>query len=327
MAKFLKVMNKRLTAGSGFVLVAVLWLIMLLSIMAMGLSYSSRQSVRSMSALVGGTQARYLAQGGVQLALANLLNTEAGERLLGDNESVVLELPHGEVELSVIDESGKIDINVAGAELLARLFVSVEVSEEDAEALADAVLDYRDEDDLPGVHGAEDKQYQSADLPWESKDSAFTNVDEMQRVYGMERWIYQAIVPHLTIYSRSKGVNPEVASLQILQALSDDSLSALESYVDQRRENHLEGLAMPESPLIERQFVSRSRGETFTISASGRTPSGQRSAITTTVRLKRGENQETIEILNWQPYRLSPPDSFVSGESPSLYGKANPEPR
>lgn len=301
---------------SGFVLIIVLWLIALLTIMALGLAYSSRQSVRSMGSLVGGTQARYLAEGGVQLAFMNLLSRQPLERLLGDGESIFLQLPGGEVELIVNDEAGKIDLNNASPQLLARLFASFDIPEQDADALADALVDYRDEDDLLGLNGAEDPQYQAAGLPWEARDSAFTDIEELQQVYGMPYWLYKALLPYVTLYGRSTGVNPEVASLQMLVALSDESLGTLEAYIRDRRENHLAGLPLPPPPAMDQQFISRIRGLNLTITAIGKPSSGQESAITTTVQLRRGQNRETIETLAWLPYRL--PTVSTDAERDSL---------
>ena len=173
----------------------------------------------------------------------------------------------------------------------------------DADALADALVDYRDEDDLKGLNGAEDPDYEAAGLPWEAKDSAFTDVEELQQVYGMPRWLYQAVLPYITIYSRARGVNPEVAPLQVLFALSDDSPSSLENYIQDRRDNHLARLPLPPPPAIDRSFVTRARGVTLTLSAIGRSPSGKQAAISTVVRIRRGRNRETIETLNWLPYR------------------------
>ena len=289
---------------SGFVLIIVLWLIALLTIMAMGLAYNSRQSVRSMASLVGGTQARYLAEGGVQMVLMNLLSGESYDRLLGDGETIVLDIPGGVVAVTVVDEAGKVDLNGASAELLMRLFASFELPDEEAESLADAVVDYRDADHLLSLNGAEDAQYLAAGLPWEAKDSAFTGLDELQQVYGMPRWLYKALLPYVTIHGRGKGVNPQLAPLQVLMALSDDSLGSLQTYIEDRRDNHQAGLAMPPSPAIDRQFLSQTRGLTFSISSVGTTQSNQQSAITTVLRLRRGRNRELVETLSWLPYRL-----------------------
>ncbi|MEH6467911.1 MAG: hypothetical protein V7722_09795, partial [Porticoccus sp.] len=60
--------------SNGFALISVLWLIVLLTVIAGGLSYTSRQSTQAMSVLMGGTQARYLADGAAQLVMMNLLS-------------------------------------------------------------------------------------------------------------------------------------------------------------------------------------------------------------------------------------------------------------
>ena len=295
--------DPRAFAPEGFVLVMVLWLIALLTIIALGLAYNSRQAVQGASSITGGIQARYLAEGGVQLALMNLLSREPQDRLLGDGETLDINLPGGAVALTVTDEAGKIDLNTASAEMLSRLFVSFDLSPADADALADALVDYRDEDDLKGLNGAEDPDYEAAGLPWEAKDSAFTDTEELQQVYGMPRWLYQAVLPYVTIYSQARGVNPEVASLQVLFALSDDSPSSLENYIRDRRDNHLARLPLPAPPTMDAAFVTRARGITLTLAATGRSPSGKQAAISTVVRIRRGRNRETIETLNWLPYR------------------------
>jgi len=295
---------------SGFALVAALWLVVLLTVVAVGLSYTNRQAIRSMGALVGGTQARYLAEGGVQLILMSLLARESKDRLLGDGETFPVDLPGGLVNVRVSDESGKIDINTAPAELIARLFNTFDIPEEQASALADALVDFRDEDSLSQLNGAEDEDYLNEGLPWEAKDDLFTSLEELQRVFGMQPWIFQAMLPYVTIHSRQKGVNPEVAPLQVLLALSDESPNALLEYVEQRRESHRDGLALPPAPVIARKFASRSRGVTYTLAAMAQTELGKRASITTTVRLRRSRNRLAIETLDWRPYRVLPPVSL-----------------
>jgi len=290
-------------APAGFVLVMVLWLIALLTIIALGLAYNSRQAVQGASGITGAVQARYLAEGGVQLALMNLLAREPQDRLLGDGETLDINLPGGAVALTVTDEAGKFDLNTASAEMMSRLFVSFDLAPADADALADALVDYRDEDDLKGLNGAEDPDYEAAGLPWEAKDSAFTDIEELQRVFGMPPWLYRAVLPYVTIYSQARGVNPEVAPLQVLFALSDDSPASLENYIRDRRDNHLARLPMPAPPGMDSAFVTRVRGITLSIDATGTSPSGRQAAIATTVRIRRGRNRETIETLDWLPYR------------------------
>lgn len=286
----------------GFALVSVLWLIVLLSVLAMGLSYASRQSTQAMISLVGGTEARYLAEGGVQLVTMNLLSRDPVDRLLADGETIDVALPGGHVEVTVSDENGKVDINAAREPLLARLFYSLDVDQAIADALADAVADFRDEDDLTRLNGAEDADYLAAGLPAGAKDAPFTSVEELQQVLGMTPDIYRAVRPYVTIYSRHQGINPEVAPLQVLIALSDNSPMSLDSYVRFRRANHRSRLPMPDPPVIDRQFLSRTRGVTYSMTAVGITDANQQSGMSTTIRLRRGRSRLSIETIDWQPF-------------------------
>ncbi len=286
----------------GFALVSVLWLIVLLSVLAMGLSYTSRQSTQAMISLVGGTQARYLAEGGVQLVTMNLLSRNAADRMLADGETIDVELPGGHVNVTVTDENGKVDINAARETLLARLFYSLDIDQSIADALADAIADFRDDDDLARLNGAEDSDYLAAGLMAGAKDAPFTSVTELQQVLGMTPEIYRAVLPYITIYSRHQGINPEVASLQVLMAVSDNSPMTLESYIQQRRANHRDKLPMPSPPAIDRQLLSRTRGVTYAMTAIGVTDAGQQSGMSTTIRVRRGRNRMSIETIDWQPF-------------------------
>lgn len=286
----------------GYALIAVLWVLVLLSVLVAGLSASSRQTTKSLEAFAGGVQARYLADGGIQLVILNLLDPLPANRLLGDGQQITVEVDDGKVDVVVTDENGKVDINAANELLLTRLFESLSVDEKKSEQLAAAIADYRDEDDLVRLNGVEDADYLKAGLTYGAKDALFTSVDELKQVLGMDQAIFNAIRPYVTVYAKSQGVNPEVAPLPVLMALSDDSVGMLESYVDQRRQAHKDGLPMPSAPQIDRQFISRTRGVTYSMDAVGFTEKGKQSGVTTTLRVRRGRNQASLEILAWKPY-------------------------
>lgn len=284
----------------GVALLSVLWLLVLLSVIASGLAYSSRQAANGVGSQVGSVEARYLAEGAVQLVLMNLLTRDASQRLLGDNETFEFPLDGGMVEVTLTDENGKVDINLASEALLARLFMSIDLPRDRSDSLAAAVADFRDEDDLSRLNGAEDEDYEAAGYTYGAKNSLFSSVEEMQLVYGMEPWVYQAVLPYITVYARQRGINPEVAPLQVLMAVSDESVPVLESYIDQRRSAHESDLPLPPPPAIERLYVSRTRGITYTLSVVGETELKRRAGVTTTVRLRRGSRRMSIETLKWQ---------------------------
>ena len=290
------------TKEKGLVLVTALWLLLFMSMIASALAWSNRETIRGMAAIKGGVQARYLAEGALQLVYINLLNGRSSERLLADGQVIELKLPGGNVGLKITDENGKVDINGADRALLVRLLYSLDVDSNKADALADAIIDYRDKDDFRHLNGAEDSDYEAAGLAWGAKNALFSSTGELRRVLGMDTALFEALSPHVTIYTRQKGVNPEVASLPVLLAVSSASEYSLQAYIEQRRQNHADGLPLPKAPQVDRRFLSRSRGVTYNLMAAGQTAQGGLSGFSKTVRLRRNKKGATIQTLGWEPY-------------------------
>ncbi len=219
------VMKKRRQAATakqaeqGIALVSVLWVVALLTVVATGLS----ASVRSESRIVGNTisllQAQYAAEGGVELAAMNLLYPQTA-RWPADGSIRSLNIGSVRVRIATFDEAGKIDINHAPAQLLHSLLLQAGVDVDQADLLADAILDWRDRDDFRHLNGAEDSDYRAAGLPYGAKDGLFDSVDELRLVLGMDAEIFATIEPALTVFSGQRGVNPLHASPQVLAAIS-----------------------------------------------------------------------------------------------------------
>jgi general secretion pathway protein K len=70
--------------------------------------------------------------------------------------------------------------------LLEWLLRGLDVSPEKAVALAAAIVDFRDEDDVPGVNGAESAAYRAAGLAQGPKNAPFETVTELDQVLGMD---------------------------------------------------------------------------------------------------------------------------------------------
>lgn len=305
-------MDKRRCGGA--VLITALWLLSLMSLMASALVFANRHTLKGMADITGGIQARYLSEGAIQLVYSNLIKSQESQRLLADGEILNLKLPGGSVQLQVTDEGGKVDLNGADAILLARLLYSINVDMTRADAIADAIVDYRDRDDLRHLNGAEDAEYEAAGLGWGPKNAQFSSIFELRKVLGMDDALFTALQPHVTIYTRQRGVNPMVASLTVLAAVSDDSLFSLENFVEQRRTNHSDGLPLPKPPSVDRRFLSMARGTVYKLSALGEMDNGKTSGLTTIIRLRRARQNAVIETLEWLPY--------VEGGLPDSNGKA-----
>jgi general secretion pathway protein K len=187
---------------------------------------------------IDNAEARALADAGFHQVILAL--TTEGSALPRDGTVREWVFAGGTVMISVQAESGKIDLNRAGPELLAGLFAAAGAV--DPHGLANRVVDFRDADDEPLPGGAEDSDYRAAGLSQDAKDRPFERRDELLQVMGVTREIYDAVAPAVTVYSRSNGVDPATAPAAALAALPGMGQGSAEALAAQRQGRAAEDL-------------------------------------------------------------------------------------
>jgi general secretion pathway protein K len=201
-SKWAEVMRDR--SEEGIALIAVLWMLTLLSIIAAALSLETRSSTRIARNMADNAAARAAAYAGIQRAVLDLEDSTGAptdaRKFRADGTVYAWRFANSTVHISVQDEGSKIGLNEAPEALLAALFASVGVDPGKAQSLADAIADYRDSDDLRRPDGAEEAEYQAAGLAWGPKNAPFQTIEELQQVLGMTPKIYGRVAPDLTIY-------------------------------------------------------------------------------------------------------------------------------
>jgi general secretion pathway protein K len=203
----------------GIALIAVLWALTLLSVIAAALIVETRSSARVARNMADKAATRAAADAGIQRVMLDLMAPEADREFRADGTVYGWPFAGSNVRISLRDENGKVNLNLAAEELLAALFSAVGVDPEKARSLADAVADFRDADHLKHLNGAEEADYRAAGLPWRPKDAPFAEVEELQQVLGMTPGIYELVAPDLTVYTFGATINPELASARLTAAL------------------------------------------------------------------------------------------------------------
>ena len=202
----------------GVVLVLVLWVITLLTVIASGFGFAARTEARLSRNVVDATQARYLARAGVTRALLAALHSDPESRWPADGTVQRFTMAGATVDVTLRDETGLVDLNRAWPVLLQGLFREAGADEATQVSLTDAVLDWRDADDLRQPSGAEDADYWRAGRHYGAKDGAFSTVEELQLVLGMTPDLFRRLEPWLTVHTAS-GVNRAAAPAPVLRAL------------------------------------------------------------------------------------------------------------
>lgn len=204
---------------TGLALVIVIWILTLLSVMAGSFALTMRRESSVSAALTGNARALALAESGLNLAASMLRQPEPEQRWQADGSIYRLAGSESELRIRIMAESGKVDINAAGEELLTAVLSYATADENRQQQLLDAIIDWRDADDEPRPEGAEKKQYRQAGRPYPPGNAPFQSLEELQLVLGMDDELFERIRPWLTVYSGQAEPNKDLAPPELLSVI------------------------------------------------------------------------------------------------------------
>jgi type II secretory pathway component PulK len=229
------VKRNKMGARRGVILIITLWILAILATVSLTYAYYARLDTRMTGYIANSVRARYLAKSGYYRALVYLRDDTLKDMDLLDNEDLIeiededkgfrydayneewfsksealreVEFGQGTFSVNVYDESAKIALNAVPQDLIKDLLMVTGVEEGQAMALSAAIVDWRDEDDLPSDGGDEvdfgeetsEASYYNPEQhkdelkdrgpAYVCKDDVFTDIDELLLVYGMTPEIF-----------------------------------------------------------------------------------------------------------------------------------------
>ncbi|NOT84561.1 MAG: general secretion pathway protein GspK [Methylococcaceae bacterium] len=301
--------TKQRVAQRGLALIVVLWMLTLLMIMASSFSLTIRRETAVLTDVKAVAQARALAEGGINIAMLNLLPPD--EKLRWRSDATLYEITYADapIRIRISDESGKIDINYADPKMLQGVFNQLGLEEEPLAALLAAIVDWRDADDIQSPNGAEKEQYKKAGLKFSPANKPFESIEELQMVMGMKPEFYTQVEPLLTVYSNSNAVNPAKASREVLLTFPNVTPEMVDSYMQQRAENARAGL-----PELAPTWTAPSpnASQVYEVLAEAMPVEGITGAVSAVIRRGPSRQQLPFSILKWQK----------SGVESSLFAEA-----
>ena len=207
----------------GIALVIVLWLIVLLTVIGSSHARNAHIETRLAFNQIDVARAKAMAEAGINHAILELFNSNLTERWRFDGSLNTLTFEHGTVAVNIRDASGLLDLNTTSAIQLDAVLAATDIDDNARVELTDAILDWRDEDNLRHLHGAEDSDYKHAGFVWGARDGAFASVDELRYVLGMTNELFTQLAPYLTVFSGSSEVNLQYAPAWLYTALTGTS--------------------------------------------------------------------------------------------------------
>jgi general secretion pathway protein K len=256
----------------GIVLVTALWVVMLLALFAFVVVETTRAERHIGRNVAEQARLQAVAEAGVARAIMAMLDRQTATPWPIDGTSVTFSYAGVDLTVAIEDEFGKVDLNAATGEMLARLFAAAGSSDHEAKSLADAVEDWRDKDDLRHANGAERDDYRKDDRPYGPRNAALERTAEILQVKGMTADLFARVRPVLTVHSMRQFVDPMTAAPGALAAIRGDRAD----------------VARPEAGNTPLSATARSivslAGRAFTIRVSARKDDGSATQRRTIVR-------------------------------------------
>lgn len=252
-------------SSRGIALVLVMWVLALLTVMALALTQIQRTESALTANQLESARFRAQAEAVVSLVALDLLSTpsttfdDAAMVWIPDGRTRAFQLDGEELLVTLSNDGSKLDLNSITAEQLVSL---MQVTQDELsldiprlEQIADAIVDWRDENNLSMPNGAEDADYEAEGMPYGAADRPFQSVEELQQVLGMSRSIYAAIAPFLRVetgqgnpyaaFSAGQGqgqgsaratgqIDETFAAAPVLAVLNGYSLDNAQQIVEQR---------------------------------------------------------------------------------------------
>ena len=206
-------------AARGIALVLVLWVLALLTVMALALTQVQRTEGALTANQLDNARFRAHADGLLNLVALNLLSTpsttfdDSARFWIPDGRPQPVQWDGERFILTLSNEGSKFDLNrIDQQQLRALIELAQGADHQDTrqrDQLADAILDWRDAGDFKRLHGATDADYAAAGFPYGAGNRPFRSVEELRQVLGMSASLYAGLAPYLTI--EDSRANPYAA--------------------------------------------------------------------------------------------------------------------
>ena len=315
----------------GVALVIVLWITVLLASIAIGMGQDSRTEsllVRNQLALA---KARGIADGAVERAMYEHLRPPFPDKTWFPNGAVhAWDEDGARIAASIAYESGRIDLNFAREPLLKGLMMSAAgLKLEDADKIVDAIMDWRDPDDLKRTHGAEASDYKAAGRNYVPANANFETIEEVQRVLGMTPELYAKIADLITVHSRQPGIDPAGAARGVLLAVPSLTPDIVDAYIAQRE--YARSVNQPLPPLPQAVGYVSIGAAGFHVNATARMPDGE-TFVREVVVQPTGDPRRPLQYLAWREgmpldYPTAPiVPASAAGNAPGLPPQAPAKP-
>jgi len=213
---------RRSSEGGSIALLALWGVVVIFGIIA-AVDYLSRAELAIADNEIAASHARDAAEAGTQLGLARLLRRRGAGTTVFPGSPETWREAGARVDIAIVDEAGKIDINVAPLELLSGLLTAIGRPRAEAVQLACVILDRRGEpaDGCPPLAAGR-------------RGHRFAVPEELAALPGFDAALYDALAESITTATGATAVDPRVAARPVLLAIPGATPGLVDAYLANR---------------------------------------------------------------------------------------------
>jgi general secretion pathway protein K len=272
----------------GVALLVVLWGSTLAAIVLGALAINAHVEGLQARAQVDQAQTFYAAEAGLEQAVYNLHLKDDARRWISDGRSYRLDVGNILVQVSVMDDDGKINLNQADPALIGKLLVASGADPDRAATIVQAMKRWGEAD-----QGVERPQFLAA--------GGFASIEELQRLPGMDQALYRRIESSLTLWQSGGSPNLSHASAPVVAAISNVSLGQASDFVRAREAMAAPVTRLPPLPGGITSLASPGTSGVVSITSQTKLADGVSTRLRATVRLtSEPGDRHTYRVLRWQ---------------------------
>jgi general secretion pathway protein K len=306
--------HREQSSQSGFIIIAVLWILVALSTLAVVFSVYLTSSARALGVTDIGVQSDALMSASLELVAYQLLS--ADEKSRPAQGSFRFKLDNADALVTYTSEAGRVDLNHASKEMLDALFEVLGVEEKAASQLADRIVGWRTQPKSDGTANAppdpgkdEGALYLAAGLNYVPRGGPFAHVNELSLVLGATPAIVERVLPFVTVFSKSADIDVLLASPEVIAALPGMTPEVLNGFLKQRASLPRDQKAIAAALGPAKDAATLPDAKAFRVLTTLRFGNGRRTSSEAVISLGSAQgkdakddkgSKEPYSVLSWQ---------------------------
>lgn len=277
----------------GFVIVAVLWILIALSSLAVIFAVYLSASARAMA--IGDTdlENEALVSASVELTAYQLILSGDGDKK-PVRGAFHFRMNDANVGVNFTSEAARIDLNFASKEVLTAFFAGLGANKDAANEDAERVIGWRT---LPTPGNSDEEGARYAALGYSPRESLFVHANELALIVGLSPALVDRALPFVTVFNGSSDIDDTIAAPEVVAAYKKSAGASKDLFGG--------GMASMNDPMSDtgssaqpKSDGPKAKSPCYRVETTINFPNGRRSSSEVVIVL--GDKQEPYRVLSWR---------------------------